>query len=266
MTGQSEKNIINHYSARQNMAEDILERARGRAATPDNLSAGDLKYFDEMHVGGYHATEHFIPKLGLSFGMNVLDIGSGVGGPARFTASTCDVHVTGIDLTPSYKEIAEALSAAVNIGEQTAFVTASATDMPFDDGAFDAAYTMHAAMNIHDKSALYGETARVLKSGAVFGIYDTLLMNPAYPLAFPLPWADTPASSFLTTPDELEQYLKDAGFTITAIEDRKNFAIERLTKLKDSGESTLGAALDNILAQIKGDILRPGEIICKKQG
>lgn len=264
MTDPAEKSVTAHYTARQNMANDILEQARGRTSNPDNLTPDDLKYFDEMHVGGYHATQHFIPKLGLSSGMKVLDIGSGIGGPARFAAANYDVHVTGIDLTPSYKSIAETLSAAVNMTEQTEFVTGSATNMAFDDGAFDAAYTMHVGMNIQDKAALYSETARVLKSGGVFGVYDTLLLNPAYPLAFPLPWADTTASSFLTTPDELEQYLKDAGFAITEIEDRKDFAIERLTKLKQSGESTLGAALDNILEQIKGDILCPGEIICKK--
>lgn len=258
--------ITEHYTHRDQGAKDIIAQARATAADPQNLTIKDLRRYDDMHVGGYYATHHFIPKLALTAGMKVLDIGCGIGGPARYAAETFSAHVTGIDLTPSYKEIAEALSHAVGLCDETTFITGSATDMPFDDAQFDAAYTMHVGMNIANKSALYSETARVLKAGATFGVYDTLCTNPDTSLAYPLPWAKDIDSSFLLSLDELSDHLNQAGFEILSTENRKDFAIDRLTHLKQSGDNKLGAALDNLLSQITSDMLCPWEIICRKRG
>ncbi len=259
--------ITDHYSHRGNHATNIIAQARARAADPDNLTIDDLCRFDEMHVGGFYATRHFIPLLGFAAGMNILDIGSGIGGPARYTAATYGAHVTGIDLTPPYKQTAIALSKAVNLSTQTKFLTASAVSLPFKNAEFDAAYTMHVGMNIADKAAFYSEAARVLKNGATFGIYDTFLVAGDKPLAYPLPWAQTKESSFLLTLDELHGHLNQAGFEIidTDTENRRAFAIDRLTRLKESGDDKLGVALDNLLGQIHSDALCPYEVICRKR-
>ena len=98
---------------------------------------------------------------------------AGVGGAARYAAAHYAVHVTGIDLTPEYRGAAEKLSAAVGLAEQMEFVTGSALDLPFDDQCFDAAYTIHAAMNIQNKEELYRQAQRVLRPGG-----DFLFMAP----------------------------------------------------------------------------------------
>ena len=256
--------ITDHYTHRDHNAEGIIAQARARAADPDNLTIDDLCRFDEMHVGGYHATNHFIPKLKLTKDMHVLDIGCGIGGPVRYTAQTCGAHVTGIDLTPSYKDIATQLSTAVNLAAQTKFLTASACHLPFTNVTFDAAYTMHVGMNIADKTAFYSEAARVLKNGATFGIYDTFLADSSKAPAYPLPWAQSKESSFLLTLDELRDHLDRAGFDITDTENRRAFAIDRLTRFKESGER-IGLEFDNLLDQITSDILCPWEVICRKR-
>ena len=256
--------IIDHYTHRQQSADDILLRAGERADDPDYITIDDLCRFDEMHVGGYHATRHFIPHLEITEGMNVLDIGSGIGGPARYTAATFGAHVTGIDLTPTYKDIATALSYAVRLSHETRFLTASACDLPFENGEFDAAYTMHVGMNIADKESYYGEAARALKQGGIFGIYDTFLVDTDTHPTYPLPWAETKESSFLLTLDQLQNYLTEAGFEIIGTKNRRAFAIEALTRLQETSDEGLAAALDNLLTQIKHDILCPHEIICKK--
>lgn len=256
--------IIDHYTHRQSSADDILRRASERASDPDYITIDDLCRFDEMHVGGYHATRHFIPHLEITEGMNVLDIGSGIGGPARYTAATFGAHVTGIDLTPTYKDIATALSYAVRLSQKTRFLTASACDLPFENGEFDAAYTMHVGMNIADKQSYYGEAARILKQGGIFGVYDTFLVEAETYPTYPLPWAEVKESSFLLTLDQLQDYLTKAGFEIIGTENRRAFAIETLTRMQEVSDEGLVAALDNLLVQIKHDTLCPHEVICKK--
>jgi ubiquinone/menaquinone biosynthesis C-methylase UbiE len=168
------ENKVSRYYSRRRVAETILAQVRQVAKDPDRLTTDDLAPFDDMHIGGRKATGHLLSRLGLSAGMSVLDIGSGIGGPARYAAENFKVKVTGIDLTPEYREAAEILSAAVGLYGRLVFISGSALSMSFRDGAFDAAYTIHVGMNIQDKAGLYREVGRVLKPGAVFGIYDVM--------------------------------------------------------------------------------------------
>ncbi len=95
-------------------------------------------------------------------GDRVLDVGSGLGGPARLIAAQRGCDVTGIDLTPEYVEVAERLTQRTGLGEQVRFVCGDALELPFDDASFDAAITLHVAMNIADRARLYAAIRRVL--------------------------------------------------------------------------------------------------------
>jgi hypothetical protein len=81
------------------------------------------------------------------------------------------------------------------------------------------------AMNVKDRSGLYGETARVLKPGARFCIYDVMKGETEEDLTYPVPWADTPTTSHLTTPEQMRALLRDAGFEVREVEDRTAFGI-----------------------------------------
>lgn len=258
--------VTDHYAVRHPEAAQIIAQARQRAGNPETLTAEHLKWFDEMHVGSFFATRHFIPKLGIAATDCVLDIGSGIGGPARYVAESTGAHVTGLDLTPDYKLIAEELSKAVTLQDRTDFITASATNMPLDNGAFDIAYTMHACMNIAAKDALYSEAARVLKNGGRFGIYDTLRgTNSAESVRYPLPWADDENSSFLLAIEDVLEYLAHAGFTVESTEERAEFAADALRRLqKTMPNETLAPPFDNLLTQIESGALCPWEIIATK--
>jgi SAM-dependent methyltransferase len=95
--------------------------------------------------------------------------------------------------------------------------------MPFEDGAFDAAITLHVAMNIRERAALYGEIARVMKPGATLCVYDVMKTGEG-DIAFPVPWAETPATSHLTTAEEMRGFLDAAGFDLREVETRRDFA------------------------------------------
>ena len=156
--------------------------------------------------------------LGLDAGSHLIDIGSGLGGPARTVDEAHGCRVTGIDLTQAFCDAATVLSGWIGLGERVAFRQGDATALPFDDGTFDAAMTIHVAMNIAAKDRMYAEARRVLKPGGRFGVYD-VLQGEGGTVHFPVPWAREPSISHLATPDEMVELLTAAGFGIEATVD-----------------------------------------------
>jgi len=268
--------VARHYAS-GDLAQRIMEAVRRVVPDMTAISARDLAPVDEFHIGGIKATETFIPKLGFAPDMAVLDVGSGIGGTARYTAETRGCHVTGIDLTPEFCAVATMLSAATGLDDRTEFHEGSALVMPFADAQFDGAMTIHVAMNIADKPTLYREVARVLKPGAVFGIYDVLEGPEAGELTFPLPWAREPSVSHLAAPGDMRRMLRDAGFAIEQEEDRTGFALEILDKLQRKAAAGT-APLDrhimmgedfpqkaaNMLANIRAGRCAPWEFVCRR--
>lgn len=228
------KAVTDHY-ARSDIAQTILTAVRAGLPEGAAPTVADLAPADEFHIGGIEATRWFVPRLGLKPGMAVLDIGCGIGGTARFVAQETGVTVKGIDLTAEYVAAAQALSRAVGLSERTTFHCASALAMPFADGVFDAAFSLHVAMNIADKDALYREAARVLRPGAVLGLYDILAGTGEGPFAFPVPWAAGPQASWLATPQEMRAALDGAGFDIVEEEDRHAYALDFFARVAARG-------------------------------
>ena len=163
-----------------------------RPLTPQQLAA-----LDQFHTRGLAATAELAKLAGITADMSVLDVGSGVGGPARFLAATYGCRVTGVDLSEPFVDAARYLTERTGQSGQVSFQTASALELPFDDGRFDVVLLQHVAMNISDRARLYREIRRVLKSGGRFATFDVVSSGgePHYPL----PWARTPATSFLLT-------------------------------------------------------------------
>ena len=154
----------------------------------------------------------------------MLDVGCGLGGPARFTASRYGARVTGIDLTAEFVRTGQVMCQWVGLDDTVNLVEGSALDMPFDSDGFDAAYMMHVGMNIADKKGLFAEVARVLKPDCVFGVYD-VMQTGGSDIDFPVPWAETPATSALSTPAQYRTALEQAGFEVVAERNRRDFAI-----------------------------------------
>lgn len=171
-----------------------------------------LAPLDQFHVGGAAATTALAERLGITVGASVLDVGCGLGGPARHLASVYGCSVTGIDLNPSLIGLAVMLTRRTGLADRVTHLTGDATELPFEPESFDYAWTQHVAMNIADRHALYAGVHRVLRPGGRFALYDVVAGDG--PVQFPVPWARDPAASFLLTPDATRTVLEACGFRV----------------------------------------------------
>ena len=151
-----DRRVAEHY-ARGDVRAAISAALQATGKDVGRLSLDDLAPIDEFHLRGRAATAELTGASGLTSGMRVLDVGSGIGGPSRYVAATYGCDVVGIDLTEEYCRVAALLADRVGLGERVEYRPGNALAMPFADGAFDAAYTQHVAMNIEDKARLYAE-------------------------------------------------------------------------------------------------------------
>jgi ubiquinone/menaquinone biosynthesis C-methylase UbiE len=205
--------VETHYAGSRKLAEQLARALRSAGKELEQLRTIDLAPVDEFHIRGRKATLELAERMQIDESSRVLDIGSGLGGPARTLAETYGCHVTGIDLTASFCEAAAAMSDWVGLADKVTFKQGDATDLPFDDRSFDAAMTIHAGMNILAKDAVYAQAKRVLRPGGVFAVYD-VLQGEGGPVLFPVPWARDPSISHLATPAEMVELLTAAGFEI----------------------------------------------------
>jgi ubiquinone/menaquinone biosynthesis C-methylase UbiE len=221
------------------------------------LAPEQLGALDHFHTRGLAATAELATLAAIAADTSVLDIGSGVGGPARFLAATCGCQVTGVDLSDAFVEAARYLTERTGQGGQVSFRTASALELPFDDGAFDVALLQHVAMNIEDRARLYGEIRRVLKPGGRFATYDVVLAagEPHYPV----PWARTPATSFLLTPAATRAAIEAAGFRALTWQDDSQTARAWVAQLRAAAPApgpNLGVVMGPDFAQLAANLGR----------
>lgn len=196
------------------------------------LRPADLAPVDEFHIRGRAASLEILEALDLTADSQVLDLGSGLGGPARTLAEATGCTVTGVDLTPEFCAAASALSEWTGLSERTRFQVGDATATGLPDVAADAALTVHVAMNISDKAALYAEAFRVLRPGGRFVVYD-VLQGEGGEVHYPVPWATDSSTSFLATPEDMRDLLKSAGFEVTSEVDSSDESLVWFQQMRD---------------------------------
>jgi sarcosine/dimethylglycine N-methyltransferase len=224
--------VRDHYHA-AGLTERLMTALTAFGPEEQRLMPQQLAALDQFHTMGLAATAELARLAGITAGMSVLDVGSGIGGPARFLAATCGCPVTGVDLSEPFVDAARYLTERTGQSGQVSFETASALDLPFDDSHFNAVLLQHVAMNISDRLRLYREIRRVLKSGGTFATFDVVL-NSSEPY-YPVPWARTPATSFLLTAAATREVIERAGFRARVWQDDTGAAKAWIAQLRASG-------------------------------
>jgi ubiquinone/menaquinone biosynthesis C-methylase UbiE len=261
------------YYTRGMLEQKILEALRSTGKNIETLSTRDLDALDNLHLGAREAIEGLAGFMGLTAGMHLLDVGCGIGGPARYFAER-GCQVTGLDLTQEFVDVAVSLTRLLKLEQKAHFQQGSALEMPFPSGTFDGAYMIHVGMNVEDKAGIFREVARVLKTGGRFAIFD-IMGNGNDELEFPLPWAVDATTSFVRSVEDYRQALERAGFRIEHQRGRRQFAVEFMQKMRERAAAgappVLGVhilmgeqaplLLENVNDAIVRGVLEPVELV-----
>lgn len=238
-----------------------------------DLTIDDLAPVDEFHLGGAAATDALAADLGLGAGDRVLDIGSGIGGPARRMAASTGCTVVGVDLTPSFVATATELSRLTGLVDRTEFHVGDATRLELE-GTFDAATLIHVGMNIPDKAAFFAAVAERLAPGCRFAVYDIMASGDVAALEYPLPFAAAADEAFVESADAYVEALVAAGFDVAEPVDRTRLALDASAAASASGPPpvSLGTLMGpdfrtmftNLGAALRGGLVAPVQIIATR--
>ncbi len=250
-------NEIKMHYASPGLFERIVQGLETIGKSSASLDLDDLAPLDEFHLRGPAATRELIEILDVDENSHVLDVGSGLGGPARRLAKVTGCRVTGIDLSEDYCAVGNTLTSWLDLSERVRLESGDATNLEqFAPSSFDAAWSIHVGMNIEDKGSLYASVAQVLKPGAPFALFDILASGTEEP-QYPAPWAATPGQSFLASADEMSAHLERAGFSVLDIRDQTSKALtfvdESIAQTKSGGVPPLGLHL--VLGPVFSEII-----------
>lgn len=211
-------NAIAEHWAKGDVSALILSALEKSGKSLEGVTVEDLAPIDHFHARGFPATVELADLLPVKADDHILDIGCGIGGPARYFAKRFGCRVTGIDITPAFVEAANRLTAMVGLKGQVTVEQGDGRHMPYADNVFDGAYAQHVTMNIADRGGFFGEVYRVLKPGAVFALTEHGLGPMGQP-HHPVPWSEDGSGAYLTAPAQTRTLLESAGFERIEMED-----------------------------------------------
>jgi ubiquinone/menaquinone biosynthesis C-methylase UbiE len=273
----AEVKVAGHYG-KGGLEERIFAALKREGMDLEHLTVEDLAPVDEFHIGQLEATKELAAQMELRRGMHLLDVGSGIGGPARYFAAQQGCQVTGIDLTEEFVTVANKLTTMLKLERAASFRQASALKMPFEEQSFDGAYMMHVGMNIGDKAGVFREVRRVLKKRALFSVYDVMRSGEGT-FGYPVPWAQSEETSFVADAATYRGTLQEAGFRVEKERGRRRFAIEftqrAMASPAERGSPVLGLhllvgerapeMLKTMMAAMQGGVLEPVEMIARAE-
>jgi SAM-dependent methyltransferase len=273
----SAENTIADHWAKDDVYPLIVSALEKAGKSVDRLTVEDLAPVDHFHARGLPATVELADQLPVEPHHHLLDIGCGLGGPARYFALRFDCRVTGIDITPAFVAAGQRLTALVGLENRVTIDKGDGERLPYPDRMFDGAYAQHVTMNVADRRRFFGEASRVLKAGGFFALSEHG-MGPLGKPHHPVPWSKDGTGSHLMTPAETRSVLEAAGFEDIRLEEtgaKYLAAYRRAMELAAQGavpplgtHILLGdSALEkvrNAAANIEEGRTQPIQVICRK--
>ncbi len=273
------KAIKEHYG--QFRLEDSVKAAYEKAGM-EKITHDDTAPLDEFHIRGRQATREMAEMAGIKPGMEILDLGCGIGGPARTLATEYGCHVTGVDIIEEYCKVATILTEKVGLQDKVGFLHRDMMEYPFEDEKFDGVITFHTTMNIEDKKRLFRSIYKVLKPEGSYVLYE-ICSGSVYPPVYPVPWAGDNSINFLINPEEYRRLLKETGFTEYCWKDATDLSLKWYSNLikksgKKNGQTRKKPGIQlvmgknthekmrNVVKNMKENRIRVIQAVMKKQG
>ena len=214
----SNENAIADHWAKGDVYSLIVLALEKMHKSLDSLTVNDLAPVDHYHAGGFPATIELGDSLPIKANQQILDIGCGLGGPARYFAQRFHCKVNGIDITKPFVEAGNKLTGLLGMDDRVTIEHGDGHQLPYEDGIFDGAYTLHVTMNVANRAQFFGEAYRVLKPGVFFVLTEHGLGPTGNP-HYPSPWSEDGSGAFLVSPSETRSLLEAAGFDNIVVED-----------------------------------------------
>jgi ubiquinone/menaquinone biosynthesis C-methylase UbiE len=240
--------VIRFYETHPINEYEILQKLRADGVELEALTEDVLQDYDQDHFGGLEAVDELAEKAGINAATHVLDVCSGMGGPARYLAHRLGCRVTGLDITQTRHEAAVRLTAMVGLDHLVDFRLSNALAMPFADATFDVVIGQEAFAHVPDKPRLIAECARVVRPRGVIAFTDILRGQGLSAAEFERLRRDMTFQS-LESPDGYAALLANCGCTVLSRDDLSAWWTEVLRErlkmyrsLEDTTVAKFGAA------------------------
>lgn len=221
---------------------EMVEEAYG----PEVLRAMDIIGREDFYgIVAEQGVRFFSEKMGLSAESRVLDLGSGIGGPARFFASAFGCRVMGIDLSGFNHRIAVERTKAAGLGARVTFAHGDALGFPIPDGSFSHVFGCEAWCYFEDKAPLYARARRALQPGGTIAFVEAACEAPVR-----LRTEDHLGPVWYESDDRYGALLEQAGFIDIRRYDTTSLAAQdvaaSLSKLLACREAVIAAAGEEV--------------------
>lgn len=217
---------------------DALLRAGKRL---DNLVPEDLFAYDQDHYGGLAAVDALAKSAAISASDRVLDVCSGMGGPARYVAYRHGCRVVGLDINRSRALGAGRLTSRVGLQNKVSFVCGDATHMPFFNENFTCIVSQEAFLHVGNKEALFANCHRVLVLGGRF-VFTDWVASPRLSASERMFLSKGVAAAAIHQENEYVSYLRSADFSNVGIENLsvwwRQILRKRLEMYREKSEET----------------------------
>ena len=141
-------------------------------STSSSLLVEDLTKFDQLHYHGTDAIDIFIEKLEINEKTKILDIGSGMGGPARYIANKTGAEITAIELQSDQNNLAKDLTKKCGLSNKVSHICGDILDYDFKNQTFDAVVSWLTLYHIANHEILLKKLFDLLNPNGFFYTED----------------------------------------------------------------------------------------------